>query len=85
MCVLKMLRQKGYFINECFLVSCLDPFQWAWLPMAKTPFSDEIADLVLDKLKDLEFVQELGDDLRRLFRVSKKCSGLKFADDVITC
>lgn len=48
----------------------LDPFQWAWLQMAKTPFSDEIANLVLDKLKDLEFVQDLCDDLRRLFRVS---------------
>ena len=48
----------------------LDPFYWAWLPMAKTPFSDDTAILVLDKLKDQEFVQSLVDDLRRLFKVS---------------
>ena len=38
--------------------------------MAKVPFSDETTFLVLDKLKDPEFVQSLVDDLRRIFRVS---------------
>ena len=47
----------------------LDPFYWAWLPMAKTPFSNDTSILVLDKLKDQEFVQSLVDDLRRLFKV----------------
>lgn len=46
-----------------------DPFYWAWLPIAKIPFSDETKALVLDKLKDPEFVQCLDDDLRRLFKV----------------
>lgn len=51
---------------------CSDPFYWAWLPMAKIPFSDDIRVLVLDKLRDPEFVQSLVDDLRRLFKVRLK-------------
>lgn len=39
--------------------------------MAKVPFSDEIAFLVMDKLKDPDFVQSLVDQLRRLFKVSE--------------
>ena len=39
--------------------------------MAKIPFSGETTALVLDKLKDPEFVQSLVDDLRRLFKVSE--------------
>ena len=38
--------------------------------MAKIPFSEETKTLVLDKLKDHEFVQGLVDDLRRLFKVA---------------
>ena len=38
--------------------------------MAKVPFSDDTAILVLDKLKDPEFVQELVDELRKVFKVS---------------
>ena len=38
--------------------------------MAKVPFSDEIRQLVLDKLKDQEFVQSLITELRRLFKVA---------------
>ena len=37
--------------------------------MAKVPFSDETIFLVLDKLKDTDFVQSLIDELRRLFKV----------------
>lgn len=47
------------------------PFYWAWLPMAKIPFSDGIAFLVLDKLKDEDFIQRLVDDLLKLFRKDK--------------
>ena len=38
--------------------------------MAKVPFSDDTAILVLDKLKDPEFVQVLVDELRKVFKVS---------------
>lgn len=53
-----------------FLNFFTDPFHWAWLPMAKRPFSTEIKDLVLDKLKDMSFIDCLCDDLRELFKVS---------------
>ena len=36
--------------------------------MAKVPFSDEIAFLVLEKLKSAEFVQAMVDDLRQVFK-----------------
>ena len=49
--------------------SISDPFYWAWLQMAKVPFSDDIAHHVLDNLKDPEFVQTLIDDLRAVFTV----------------
>jgi len=48
----------------------VDPYHWAWLSYAKTPFSQEIKDLVLPSLKDTSFVQSLCDDLYELFRVS---------------
>ena len=40
--------------------------------MSKTPFSDDTAILVLDKLKDQEFVQSLVNDLRKVFKVRLK-------------
>lgn len=46
-----------------------DPFQWADLPMAKVPFSDDIIYMVLEKLKSQDFVQDLVTDLKRLFKV----------------
>ena len=46
------------------------PYYWTWLPFAKIPFSDEIKELVLPKLADLDFVQELCDDLYLLFKVA---------------
>lgn len=49
---------------------CEDPFYWAWLPMAKKPFSQEIRDLILPQLSDSSFVQSLCDDLYELFKVS---------------
>lgn len=46
-----------------------DPYYWTWLPFAKIPFSDEIKDLVLPKLTDMDFVQDLCEDLYQLFKV----------------
>ena len=37
--------------------------------MAKVPFSDDIIFVVLDKLKDDDWVQDLVNDLRNLFKV----------------
>lgn len=47
------------------------PYHWAWLPWAKLPFSQETRDLVLPKLSDMNFVQELCDDLFGLFQADK--------------
>ena len=33
------------------------PYHWAWLPFAKTPFSNEIKELVLPAISDMNFVQ----------------------------
>ena len=51
----------------CAFVS--DPYHWAWLPQAKVPFSNEIKEHVLPLLSDMNFVQDLCDDLYELFRV----------------
>ncbi|XP_077865297.1 phosphatidylinositol 4-kinase type 2-beta-like [Saccoglossus kowalevskii] len=45
------------------------PYHWAWLPQAKTPFSNETRDLVLPMISDMNFIQELCDDLYELFKV----------------
>lgn len=47
------------------------PYHWAWLPHAKVPFSQEIKDLVLPLLSDLNFVEELCNDLLDLFKQDK--------------
>jgi phosphatidylinositol 4-kinase type 2 len=39
------------------------------LAQAKVPFSQEIKDLVLPQLSDMNFVQELCDELYELFKV----------------
>lgn len=51
--------------------SCVasDPFHWAWLPQAKVAFSQETRDLVLSRLSDMNFVQDLCEDLYELFKV----------------
>ena len=46
------------------------PYHWAWLPYAKIPFSQETRDLVLEKLSDMNFVQDICDDMHQLFMVS---------------
>lgn len=47
------------------------PYHWAWLPQAKIPFSQETRDLVLPSLSDLNFVEDLCNDLLDLFRQDK--------------
>ncbi len=48
------------------------PFHWAWLPQAKTPFSEEIKSLVLPLISDMNFVQhDLCDEVQRLFSQDK--------------
>ncbi|XP_067125366.1 phosphatidylinositol 4-kinase type 2-beta-like [Centruroides vittatus] len=47
------------------------PYHWAWLPNAKVPFSNETRDLILPKISDMNFVQELCDDLLELFKTDK--------------
>ena len=64
---------QNSFINHFFPLS--DPFHWAWLPQAKESFMDEISELVLPQLADMNFVQDLTEDLYLLFRV---CSSQLF-------
>ncbi|CAH1183173.1 unnamed protein product [Phaedon cochleariae] len=47
------------------------PYHWAWLPQAKVPFSEEAKELVLPQLTDMNFVQDLCDDLYLLFKQDK--------------
>ncbi|XP_060772780.1 phosphatidylinositol 4-kinase type 2-beta isoform X1 [Neoarius graeffei] len=47
------------------------PFHWAWLPQAKVPFSQETRDLVLSRISDMNFVQDLCEDLYELFKADK--------------
>ena len=48
----------------------IDPYQWTWLPEAQIPFSKEAKNLVYDQLSDSRFVEELTNDLHKLFSVS---------------
>ena len=54
------------------------PYHWAWLPWAKQPFSTETKELVLPLLSDMNFVQELCDDLYNLFKVTQQRKYSKF-------
>ncbi|XP_075946786.1 phosphatidylinositol 4-kinase type 2-beta [Anarhichas minor] len=47
------------------------PFHWAWLPQAKVTFSQETRDLVLSRLSDMNFVQDLCEDLYEMFKTDK--------------
>merc|ERR1711874_276319 len=47
------------------------PYHWAWLPYAKIPFSKNIRDMVLPKLSDMNFVQDLCDEMYNLFKTDK--------------
>lgn len=43
------------------------PYYWAWLPYAKIPFSQETRKSVYAKLSDMNFVQDLCDELHHIF------------------
>ncbi|OON15032.1 phosphatidylinositol 3- and 4-kinase, partial [Opisthorchis viverrini] len=45
------------------------PFHWAWLPMAKRPFSETIKQTILPLISDTHFVNRLVDDLYDLFKI----------------
>merc|ERR1711981_729909 len=47
------------------------PYHWAWLTYAKVPFSQRIRDLILPKLSDMNFVQDLCDDMFNMFKTDK--------------
>ena len=47
------------------------PYHWAWLTYAKVPFSSEIKDQVLPMISDMNFTQDLCDDLFNLFKLDK--------------
>jgi len=47
------------------------PYHWAWLPYAKVPFSQETRDLLLLKLSDMNFVQDICDAMHQLFMTDK--------------
>lgn len=68
------LGMKNFKFNRSiFIIIALhvDPFYWAWLPLAREPFSENIREAVLDKLKDLQFVQTMTDEIRAVFSVSQ--------------
>lgn len=46
-----------------------DPYHWAWLPQAKVPFSADTQEQILPLLSDMNFVQDICDDLYDLFKV----------------
>ena len=48
----------------------VDPYHWAWLSEARSPFSTEIKNLVLSQLSDMNFVESLTMQLYELFSVS---------------
>ncbi|XP_035024898.1 phosphatidylinositol 4-kinase type 2-beta [Hippoglossus stenolepis] len=47
------------------------PFQWALLPQARVAFSQETRELVLSRLSDMNFVQDLCEDLYEMFMTDK--------------
>uniref|UniRef100_A0A8C9FFV1 Phosphatidylinositol 4-kinase type 2 n=1 Tax=Pavo cristatus TaxID=9049 RepID=A0A8C9FFV1_PAVCR len=54
-----------------WLFDCSYPFHWAWLSQAQVPFSQETRDLVLPRISDMNFVQDLCEDLHELFKTDK--------------
>lgn len=58
------------------------PYYWAWLPQAKIPFSKQLSDLILPQLTDMNFVEELCDELYELFKVSLQCARRQSVDEM---
>jgi len=46
------------------------PYHWAWLPMAKLPFSAETSHHLLPLVSDANFIEDVVDDLKALFEVN---------------
>ncbi|XP_053778325.1 phosphatidylinositol 4-kinase type 2-beta isoform X2 [Desmodus rotundus] len=53
------------------------PFHWAWLPQAKVPFSEETRNLILPYISDMNFVQDLCEDLYELFKILNLTQALR--------
>ncbi|VDM58663.1 unnamed protein product [Angiostrongylus costaricensis] len=47
------------------------PFGWSQLPMAQKPFSEETINAILPLLDDTNFVQQLGEELKQVFKNDK--------------
>jgi len=47
------------------------PYHWIWLPYAKNPFTERIKEMVLPKLSDMNFVEDLVADIYDLFKEDK--------------
>ena len=62
-------HNKHTFSHSLCLILFIDPYHWAFLQQAKIPFSNETKELLLPKLSDMNFIQELCNDLCELFRV----------------
>lgn len=58
-----------HWLKEYFFL--IDPFHWVWLPQAKVPFSEETKNLILPYISDMNFMQDLCEDLHELFKVNK--------------
>ncbi|CAH8556039.1 unnamed protein product [Heterobilharzia americana] len=56
------------------------PFYWAWLPMAKEPFSDSIKEAILPLLSDIHFINGLVHDLHNLFEIDPGLTYLHFTN-----
>merc|ERR1711953_179148 len=54
------------------------PYHWAWLEQAQKPFSEDTIQLVLHKISDLGFIEELVDELKEIFSLDKDYSERKF-------
>lgn len=58
------------------------PFHWAWLPQAKVPFSEETRNLILPYISDMNFVQDLCEDLYELFKIDKRFNKATFENQM---
>ncbi|KAJ1359792.1 hypothetical protein KIN20_018595 [Parelaphostrongylus tenuis] len=47
------------------------PFGWSQLPMAQKPFSEETVNAILPLLDDTNFVRQLGEELKQVFKNDK--------------
>lgn len=85
--LIKYDKEKADDPEECIQVAAIDnglafpfkhpdewrayPYYWAWLPYASHPFSEYTKQSLLHKLKDLDLVQDLVNELYDLFKHDK--------------